>query len=119
MKPLLSASDLGILLVVGGLWLCFDVASTLSVHCTSESGWIFCLPFFLGCVDAGHWTFVFDIGVGMVLSGTFVMRDRFNLKHVPRETVLSTGKILLCGVAVGVILLLVLMWLNPLRFVLG
>ncbi|MCJ7455277.1 hypothetical protein MUP07_00860 [Candidatus Bathyarchaeota archaeon] len=112
----------GLCLVLGGCWLSFDVASTLSVHPLSESHWQFCLPFFLACLDSGHWTFAFDISVAMILSGALIMRTRsslvrggFHLRMKAKEVICTV----VVALTVGAALTLLLISVDPLKLLLG
>jgi len=121
MKSELANFSCGLCLVLGGCWLSFDVASTLSVHPLSESHWQFCLPFFLACLDSGHWTFAFDIGVAMILSGALIMRTRsslirgFHFHMNAKEAICTVAVALVVGAALAVLLISV----DPLKLLLG
>ncbi len=66
----------GLCLLIGGVWLQFDMASTLSVHPLTEPDWRFCFPLFiLGCVTPDTWTFVMDVGGTMCFIAYF-MREK-------------------------------------------
>ena len=52
---------------VAGVWLFFDMLSSLSLHIPDN--WRFCLPFFTVCFDSGHWTFAADIACALVFAG--------------------------------------------------
>lgn len=109
---------LGVILVIAGSWLNYDVASTLSVHSLGP-GWQFCLPYFVICLDSGHWTLAYDMGIGLILAGAYLLRFDGHVPHVPP---LARGLLvpaLVFGIAVGVLVVLLLATVDPLRFVWG
>lgn len=111
---------LGLLLILAGLWLLWDLASTLSVRPLRTRGWEFCLPFFVICFNSGHWTLAADIAIALNLAGAYLLRfdgHKPNLMLVRRHSAFL--QLLIVGAGVGVLVVLALVGLNPLKFVLG
>lgn len=71
-------------LVVAGMWLTWDLLTTIATRYVEPSTWAtftFPLPFFI--VNASNWTVVFDLalgfvalGVGMLLSAAYLLGHR-------------------------------------------
>jgi hypothetical protein len=109
---------LGVLLVVAGLWLWFDLASTLSMRPLRTHGWQFCLPFFVVCFDSGHWTLAADIAIALNLAGAYLLRfdgRKPNLSFLRSDLV----RTLILAIGTGVAVLLLLVGLDPLKLLLG
>ncbi len=121
----LSRSDLAIFLVLGGLWLHFDLTSTMSTHLATYE-WVFYFPFFSYAVDAHYWTLVPDIAIVMVLVGWIITREDHGgpithqslsafVKAFQSETVLLLGAV----ISLSVLAFALMIALDPLRYILG
>ena len=110
----------GALLVVAGCWLNWDMAVTLAAHPLRLRGWQFCLPYFLACVDSGHWTLIYDIGIGLILVGGYLLRFDGHRPHLHiTAQVKSFVAALAIGIGVGASLVMFLLALDPLRLLWG
>jgi len=106
--------------VVAGCWLNWDMATTLAAHPLGTRGWQFCLPYFLACVDSGHWTLIYDIGIGFILAGGYLLRfdgHRPDL-HITAQ-VKSFVATLAIGIGVGFAVVMFLLAFDPLRLLWG
>ncbi|MGB9022508.1 MAG: hypothetical protein WCC94_03620 [Candidatus Bathyarchaeia archaeon] len=106
----------GYLLLVTGCWLLFDLSTTISVRPLANDGWRFCLPFFMACVDSGHWTLIADMAIGVILIGGIVLDQGLNLQNVHFQV---NAKEVICTVAValavGAAVTLLLISVDPLH----
>jgi len=110
----------GYLLLVSGSWLLFDLSTTISVRPLANDGWRFCLPFFMACVDSGHWTLIADMAIAVILIGGIILDQRLNLQnihfHMKAKEVIYT---VIVALAVGAALTVLLIIVDPLKLLLG
>ena len=77
------------------------------------------MPFFMACVDSGHWTLVADSAIALILIGVILAASpnglRFSLQ-MPLRQVAITVLLALC---VGTALTYALIIVDPLKLLLG
>lgn len=108
-----------VLLIVSGLWLQWDLSTTLAAR-PIRHGWEFCLPFFITCFDSGHWTLAADLAIALSLAGAYLLRFDGHRPHLHITTQVSSFVVTLAiSIGIGFSLVMFLLAFDPLKHLFG